>query len=139
MILLEEFGLSSKFARTEQLLELVEHTLADTGNGEHLLGIVDDVSDLLRVVLDCLGRVSVGADAEGILPVDFQQVGGFKENIGYGLVVHSLQDKQREGWGARADTLLRQQNETKELDTKERLAWRRVGAEKTGERDAWSC
>ena len=52
------------------------------------LGSAMSVFDLLRMVLDRLRGVAVGADAEGILAVDFEQVGGLVENVGDGLVVH---------------------------------------------------
>ena len=63
----------------------------------HLLGIADDVFDLVRVVLDGLRGVAIGADAEGILSVDFEQVGGFEENVGDSLIVHELKDKPKGG------------------------------------------
>ena len=69
---------------------LVEHPLADAGNGEHLLGIADDVLDLMRVAFDGLRGIAVGANAERILPVDFEQVGGLVENVGDRLVIHML-------------------------------------------------
>ena len=58
------------------------------GMASTCLGSSINVGDLLRVILDGLRGVAVGADAEGILPVDFEQVGGFVENVGDGLVVH---------------------------------------------------
>jgi hypothetical protein len=41
-----------------------------------------------------LGCVAVGADAEGILRIDFEQVRGFVENVGDRLVVHGIKIKQ---------------------------------------------
>ena len=58
------------------------------GMASTCLGSAMSVFDLLRVILDGLRGVAVGADAERILPVDFEQVGGFVENVGDGLVVH---------------------------------------------------
>ena len=69
---------------------MLEHTLADAGNGEHLLGLADDVFDLLGVILDGLRGVAVGANAEGVLAVDLEQVGGFVKNIRESLVIHEL-------------------------------------------------
>jgi hypothetical protein len=43
----------------------------------------------LSLGLDGFSGVAVRADAEGILAVDFEQVGGFVENAGDGFVVHS--------------------------------------------------
>jgi hypothetical protein len=46
------------------------------------------------VILDGLGSVAIGADAERILTVDFQQVGGFVKDVGDRLVVHGIEIKQ---------------------------------------------
>ena len=94
MIFLQQFGLHGELAVFEKFLQVPEHALADAGNCENLLGIVDQFFDRLRAVLDGLRGVAVGADAEGVLPVDFEQVGGFVENVGDGLVVHRLKIKQ---------------------------------------------
>src|SRR5215475_5553296 len=98
VISLEQLCLSCDLARAQQLFQLVEHSLADSRNGEHLLGIADDVFDLLGVILNRLGSVAVGAYAERILAVDLEQVGGFKQNVGNSLVVHVLKDKPKRGW-----------------------------------------
>jgi hypothetical protein len=92
VISLEQFCLSCDLARAEQLLQLVEHALADSRDCEHLLGVTDDVFDLLGVILNRLGSVAVGAYAEGILTIDFEQVSGFEQNVGNSLVVHVLKD-----------------------------------------------
>jgi hypothetical protein len=42
------------------------------------------------VILHGLGGVAVGADAERILTVDFEQISGFVENRGDGFIVHGL-------------------------------------------------
>ena len=62
------------------------------GMAEHFLGFTDQVGDLLSLGLDGFGGVAVRADAEGILAVDFEQVGGFVENAGDGFVVHCAKD-----------------------------------------------
>jgi hypothetical protein len=98
VIFLEQFGLHAEAAFLEQLLQVDQHAFADAGDGQHLLGFGDDVFDLLGKVFDGLGGVAVGADAEGILAVDFEQVGGLVENRGDGFVVHVLKIKQ--DWGA---------------------------------------
>jgi hypothetical protein len=46
------------------------------------------------VILDGLCGVAIGADAEGILPVDFEQVGSLVEDVRDSLVIHALKDKQ---------------------------------------------
>ncbi len=88
VIFLEQFGLYAELAGVEQFLQVRQHAFADAGNGEHLLGISDDVFDLVRVILDGLRRVAIGTDAEGILAVDLEQVGGLVEDVGDGLVIH---------------------------------------------------
>src|ERR1700733_4330439 len=87
MIFLEQFGLNGEFAVAEKFLQVPEHAFADAGNRENLFGIDEKCLDGLRAVLDRLGGVAVGADAERILPIDFEQVGGFIKNVGDGLVV----------------------------------------------------
>src|ERR1035437_1060064 len=46
------------------------------------------------MVLDGLRGVAVRADTERVLPINFEQVGSFVENVGDGLVVHRLKIKQ---------------------------------------------
>ena len=58
-------------------------------NGQDLFGLADDVRDLLGLSFDGFGGVAVGADAERVSAVDFEQVGSFVENAGDGLVVHA--------------------------------------------------
>jgi hypothetical protein len=72
------------------------------GIASNFLRIADQVCDLLREGFDGLGGVAVGTDAEGILPVDFEQVGGFVEDAGDGLVVHGRNDcsAAEDGWRA---------------------------------------
>ena len=72
----------------KHLLHVQQHALADAGNGQHFLGFADQVGDLLRLRFNGFGGVAVRADAERILAVDFEQVGGFIENAGNGFVVH---------------------------------------------------
>src|SRR5690242_36769 len=88
MIFLEQFRLCDELPGAEQFSELVEHPFADAGNGENLLGIVDDVFDLLRMIFNRLRCIPVRANAERILSIDFQQVGSLEKNVGDGLVVH---------------------------------------------------
>ena len=88
VIFLEQFGLHRESAVFEQFLQVDQHAFADAGDGEHFLRFGDDVFDLLGVILDGLSGVAVGADAERILAVDFEQVGGFVEDVGDGFVVH---------------------------------------------------
>src|SRR5579871_1850429 len=88
MIFLEQLGLDGKRARVKQFLQVDEHSLADTRNGQHFFRVGNQVLDLVRKVLDGLGSVAVGTNAKRILRVDFQQIGGFVENVGDRLIVH---------------------------------------------------
>ena len=97
VIFLEQFGLHGEFAVCEEFLQVAQHAFADAGNRENLLGVGDEFLDLLRVILDGLRGVAVGADAERILPIDLEQVGGLVENVGDGLVVHG-QGKSKQSW-----------------------------------------
>ena len=58
------------------------------GMASTFLGSSNDVGDLLRQGFDGFGGVAIRADAERVLAVDFQQVGGFEENARDGFVVH---------------------------------------------------
>ena len=78
--------------------------------------------------LDGFGGVAVGADAERILPVDFEQVGGLVENAGDGFVVHGKvrvnkvgREDQRREWEYRpvvAEIVGDQQDRWKKLEDK---------------------
>ena len=87
-IFLEQLGVDLDVAFLKEMLQVGEHAFADAGNCEQLLGLGDQVGDLLRHGLDGLGGVAVGTNAEGILAVDFEQVGGLVEDAGDGFVVH---------------------------------------------------
>jgi hypothetical protein len=89
VILLEHLGVQGKPAFFEHFLQVRQHSLANARDGEDFLGFADQVCDLLGKGFDGLGGIAVGADAEGILAVDFEQVGGFVENAGDGFVVHA--------------------------------------------------
>ena len=78
----------------EEFLQVHQHALANSRDSQYLFGLGDDVFDLLRMVLNGLGGVAVGADAKRILRVDFQHVGSFVQNAGDGLVIHGLKIKQ---------------------------------------------
>ena len=49
----------------------------------------------MRQVFDGLGCVAVRTDAEGILAVDLEHVGGFVKDAGNRLIVHELKSKLR--------------------------------------------
>jgi hypothetical protein len=43
----------------------------------------------MRVAFDRLRGIAVGANAERILPIDFEQVGRFVQDVGDRLVIHT--------------------------------------------------
>src|SRR5713226_1427467 len=88
-VFFQQLGMYGETAVLEHLLQVLQHAFADAGNFEHLLGLVDQLSNLLRQLFNGLGGVAVGTDAERILAVDFEQVGGFVKNARDGLVVHA--------------------------------------------------
>ena len=92
MILGKQFGVQRKFSFLEHLLQVYQHAFADAGDSQDFFGIIYQVGDLLGLGLDGFGGVAVRTDAEGILPVNFEQVGGFVENAGDCFVVHCDKD-----------------------------------------------
>ncbi len=92
-----------KPAVLEHLLQIRQHSLADSGNFQHFFRLADQVGNLLRHGFNRLGCIAIGTDAEGILPVNFQQVGGFVEDARDGLVVHVLHVKIKQDWSEEKD------------------------------------
>ena len=90
VILLQQSGLHGELAGIKEFLQVGQHPFADAGNGEHLLGIADDVLQLMCVAFDGLRGIAVGANAERILPINFEQVGRLVEDVGDCLVIHML-------------------------------------------------
>src|SRR5262252_1695043 len=77
-------------ACAQQLLNVGRHTFADPGNLKQLLDVTGECGNLLGIALQCFGSTTIRTDAEGIIAVDFHQVGGVVEDSGDGLVVHYL-------------------------------------------------
>ena len=73
----------------EEGLDVRKHAFANAGDGEELFGVVCDGGELGGLLLDCLGGAAVGADAEGVGGVDFEERGGFVEEAGDRDIVHS--------------------------------------------------
>ena len=94
-VLLQQFRLHRQLAVFEEFLEIAKHAFADAGNFEDLLRLSDEIFYRLRMILNRLRGVAVRANAEGILPIDLEQVGSLVKNIGDGLVVHVLQKETR--------------------------------------------
>ena len=79
----------TKFAASAQFLNVCSHTLADAGNLQQLLGLVDQPRDLLRQSFEGLGGAAIRADAERVVAIDLHEIGGFVKDVGDGLVVHA--------------------------------------------------
>ncbi len=88
VIFFQKLGVQREAAFFEQFLQIVQHAFTDSGNGEHFLGIRDEVAHALRDILDGLGRVAVRTNAERVLAVDFEKVGGLVKQVGDGFVIH---------------------------------------------------
>ena len=87
-ILFEHLGVDLDIAFAKQVLQVREHAFADAGHRQQFFRGFDERGNLLRQRLDGLGRVAIRANAKRILPVDFEQVGSFVKQAGYGFVVH---------------------------------------------------
>ena len=88
VIFLEQLGVQREPAVLEQFLQVFQHAFADSGNGQHFLGIRDQVGHALREILDGLGGVAIRTNAERVLAVDFEKVGGLVQQVGDGFVIH---------------------------------------------------
>lgn len=69
-------------------LQLLRHAFADSGHFQQFFGLADELFYSLRQAFDSFSCIAIGANAEGVIAVDFHQIGGFVENSGYGFVVH---------------------------------------------------
>ena len=94
---MKKFGVQFEASLTAQLCQVQQHPLANSRDGQHLLRFADNVFYRMRQVFDGLGCVAVRTDAEGILAVDLEHVGGFVKNAGNRLIVHELKSKLRAG------------------------------------------
>ena len=70
------------------LLQILQHALADAGNFQQSLGLADEFGDLLGQVFNRLCRVAVRTDAERVLVIDLQQVGSLVQETSDSFVVH---------------------------------------------------
>src|SRR5437016_12641935 len=86
MVFLQQLDVSSKATLLEEFLQVVEHAFANTGNLKNLLRVRDQVGDALRQVFDGLRGVPIGANAERILPIDFEQVGSSYSKLAMALL-----------------------------------------------------
>ena len=74
----------------EQHLEICEHAFADALNCQKFFGFLNQIGYLLRQSFYRFGGVAIGANTEGVLAVDLEQIGGFVEDAGYGFVIHLI-------------------------------------------------
>src|SRR5258706_489478 len=74
-------------SRPEQLLKVCQHAFANARHREKVLGFLNQFGNLLRQCLDGGCGIAIGSDAERILGVDLEQIGGFVQNTGDGLVI----------------------------------------------------
>ena len=87
-VLLQQFRVQRELSFLKQLLHVLQHALADPGDGQNLFRLTDQVCNLLWLGFNGFGSIAIRADAEGILTINLKQVGGFVENAGDCLVVH---------------------------------------------------
>ena len=67
------------------------HAFADAGDGEESFGVgvgLGEGAELSGLLFYGFGGAAIGADAEGVGAVDFEEGGGFVEETGDGDVVH---------------------------------------------------
>jgi hypothetical protein len=87
-VFLEELFAKRNGAGGEEGLNVGNHTFADAGDSEQLFGIIGEGGQLGGLLLDSLGGSAVGADAEGVSCVNFEEGGGFVEQAGDRNIVH---------------------------------------------------
>ncbi len=87
----EEFVAQGHGSGGDEVADVGGHALADAADGEQGLGVgvgEGEGFELGGLLLDGLGGAAVGADAEGVGTVDFEEGGGLVEEAGQGDVVH---------------------------------------------------
>ena len=87
----EEFGTQRHGAGGDEVADVEGHGLADAGDGEEGFGVGfggGEGGQLGGLLLDGFGGAAVGADAEDVGTIDFEQGGGFVEEAGEGEVIH---------------------------------------------------
>ena len=91
--LVEELVAEGHGAGGDEVADVGGHAFADAGDGEEELGVgfgCGEGGELGGLLLDGFGRAAVGADAEGVGGVDFQESRGLVEETGEGDVVHGV-------------------------------------------------
>src|SRR5215831_2848164 len=97
MIFLEQLRMDRETPALQDLLQIREHALADAGNGEHLLGIDDQLRDAFGMIFDRLRGVAVRADAERVGTVDLEQISRLVQQVGNCFVLHGV-DQLKQSW-----------------------------------------
>src|ERR1700741_1731955 len=93
MVFLQQLSVDREAPALKNLLKVGQHALANAGNSQDFFGVGNQVSDTLRKVLDGLSGIAVRADAEGILAIDFEQVGSLVKQVRDRLVVHDKETR----------------------------------------------
>ena len=85
-VFLQQLLMQPQLAFAAKLLDVRRHSLADAGNLQQLLGLVEQSGDLFVMRFQRLGGATIGANAKRVVAVDLHQVGGFVEDLRDGLI-----------------------------------------------------
>ena len=94
----EELVAEGHGAGGDEVADVGGHAFADAGNGEESFGIgfgSDEGGELDGLLLDGLGGAAIGADAEEVGTVYFEEGGGFVEKAGESDVIHTEHKGER--------------------------------------------
>ena len=69
-IFLQHLGMQRQLSLMQHFIQVGEHALADAGNCQHLLGIFDQIGNLLWERLNSLGRIAIRPDTKRVLPIN---------------------------------------------------------------------
>jgi hypothetical protein len=72
---------------------------SDPGNFLQISAGLDQVLKTFAHIAKGPGRIAVGSDPEGVLPLDIQNVRNFGKDVGNGLVFHDFTPSLAEGKG----------------------------------------
>ena len=99
-VFLQQLVAEGHGAGGDEVADVGGHAFADAGDVEQRLGVGFGRGERRRVdglLLDGFGGAAIGADAEGVGGVDFEQRSGFVEETREGDVVHKVQVERRKG------------------------------------------
>jgi hypothetical protein len=100
MVFFQKLGVHFETSLTQQLLKVEQHPFANSGNRENLFRFLNQLPDLLRQRFDGSRGIAIRTDAERILAVNLEQIGGFVQNAGDSLVIHWKRKLYRCCWKA---------------------------------------